>query len=448
MNHIAEAPSVRNADAQVVQRLGEARTKLKQEIAKVVVGQESIIDSMLIALLCRGHVLLHGVPGLGKTLMARTLARTLDMEFKRVQFTPDLMPSDITGTDVIEEDHTTGKHRVQFMPGPVFTNFLLADEINRTPPKTQAALLQAMQEREVSIGTKTYELKPPFFVVATQNPIEMEGTYPLPEAQLDRFMFNLRVKYPTVDEEVAIIKGTTSTLIAQAGEVLKADDLISGLVGAIVKDPVQRVREAALTSLLEFAGADDVPLLIKVGMAHAQFETIHPFPDSNGRVGRLLITLLLFERGALPKPVLYLSSFFERHRREYYDLLQGVHARGEWEEWLAFFLRGVAQTSLDAAETAGRILQLREHHRAEVTESMGRAAANGLRVLERLYEQPIVSAKDVQDLLGTTFAGANQVVARLVELGILHEITGHARNRRFRYEPYVNLFTDEPERTP
>ena len=209
-----------------MRRLGEARSQLKSEIAKVVVGQESIIDSMLIALLCRGHVLLHGVPGLGKTLMARTLARTLDMQFKRVQFTPDLMPADITGTDVMEEDHSTGQHRVQFMPGPIFTNFLLADEINRTPPKTQAALLQAMQEREVTVGTQTFDLAPPFFVVATQNPIEMEGTYPLPEAQLDRFMFNLRVKYPTVDEEVAIIKGTTSTLSAEAGAVVKADDLL------------------------------------------------------------------------------------------------------------------------------------------------------------------------------------------------------------------------------
>jgi MoxR-like ATPase len=214
------------SDVEIVRRLQEARNGLKREIAKVVVGQEAVIDSLLIALLCRGHVLMLGVPGLGKTLMARTLAKTLDMDFKRVQFTPDLMPSDITGTDVIEEDHTTGKHEVHFMPGPLFTNFLLADEINRTPPKTQAALLQAMQEQEVSIGRKTYELKPPFFVVATQNPIEMEGTYPLPEAQLDRFMFNLRVKYPTVDEEVQIIKGTTTLLTASAGTVLHAEELL------------------------------------------------------------------------------------------------------------------------------------------------------------------------------------------------------------------------------
>jgi MoxR-like ATPase len=219
-------PPAPAADAQLVQRLREARDLVKREIAKVVIGQEDVIDALLIGLLCRGHVLLMGVPGLGKTLMARTLARTLDITFKRVQFTPDLMPSDITGTDVMEEDHTTGRHSVQFMPGPVFTNFLLADEINRTPPKTQAALLQAMQEQEVSVGAKTYELKPPFFVVATQNPIEMEGTYPLPEAQLDRFMFNVRVKYPSVDEEVRIIKGTTGTNVPRADAVLKSDEVL------------------------------------------------------------------------------------------------------------------------------------------------------------------------------------------------------------------------------
>jgi MoxR-like ATPase len=219
-------PPTSSEDLAVIARLREARDRVKQEMSKVVVGQNEIIDSLLIGLLCRGHILLHGVPGLGKTLMARTLARTLDMEFRRVQFTPDLMPADITGTDVMEEDQATGKHRVSFMQGPVFTNFLLADEINRTPPKTQAALLQAMQEGEVSVGRETYKLKPPFFVVATQNPIEMEGTYPLPEAQLDRFMFNLKVQYPTVDEEVQIIKGTTSKLSGHADRVLGADEVL------------------------------------------------------------------------------------------------------------------------------------------------------------------------------------------------------------------------------
>src|SRR4029450_3751173 len=226
-----------NDDLAIIARLREARDRVKQEISKVVVGQNEIVESLLIGLLCRGHVLLLGVPGLGKTLMARTLARTLDMEFRRVQFTPDLMPADITGTDVMEEDQATGKHRVSFMQGPVFTNFLLADEINRTPPKTQAALLQAMQEGEVSVGRETYKLKPPFYVVATQNPIEMEGTYPLPEAQLDRFMFNVKVQYPSVDEEVQIIKGTTSKLSGHADRVLARVEWL-GLRGIVRGVPI------------------------------------------------------------------------------------------------------------------------------------------------------------------------------------------------------------------
>ena len=177
---VASGRTDSKADQAIVEKLREARQRVREQMKKVVVGQESIVDSMLIGLLCRGHVLLHGVPGLGKTLMARTLATTLNMDFRRIQFTPDLMPSDITGTDVLEEDPTTGRQSVKFMQGPIFTNFLLADEINRTPPKTQAALLQAMQEGEISIGRETYKLKPPFYVVATQNPIEKEGTYPLP----------------------------------------------------------------------------------------------------------------------------------------------------------------------------------------------------------------------------------------------------------------------------
>ncbi len=209
-----------------VERLREAREHLRTEIGRVIVGQTEVIDLLLLGLLCRGHVLLHGVPGLGKTLMARTLAATLDLCFKRVQFTPDLMPSDITGTDVLEEQEGGGGHRLKFVKGPIFTNFLLADEINRTPPKTQAALLQAMQENEVSVGNTTYRLDPPFFVVATQNPIEMEGTYPLPEAQVDRFMFNVRVNYPGLDEEAAIIRGTTGTEQPSPMQVLTAETLL------------------------------------------------------------------------------------------------------------------------------------------------------------------------------------------------------------------------------
>jgi MoxR-like ATPase len=215
-----------NEDAAIVARLRDARLRVKEEMARVVVGQEHVIDHLLVALLCRGHVLLLGVPGVGKTLMARTLARTLEMEFRRIQFTPDLMPSDITGMEIIEEDASTGRRKLEFLPGPIFANFLLADEINRTPPKTQSALLQAMQENEVTIGRRTYPLKPPFFVVATQNPIEMEGTYPLPEAQLDRFMFNLKVKYPSIQEELLVVKGTTGTQSVEARPILKAEELI------------------------------------------------------------------------------------------------------------------------------------------------------------------------------------------------------------------------------
>jgi Fic family protein len=189
--------------------------------------------------------------------------------------------------------------------------------------------------------------------------------------------------------------------------------------------------------------SDDLPLLVKIGLAHAQFETIHPFLDGNGRVGRLLITFLLCERQVLTKPVLYLSHYFKRHRQEYYERLQAVRNAGDFEGWIGFFLRGVAEVSLEAADTARRILALREEHRTAITQRMGRAAGNGHRVLERLYEQPIVSVKDVEALLGTTFAGANQVVQRLAGLGILVEITGQARHRRFRYDAYVRLFDEE-----
>ena len=183
--------------------------------------------------------------------------------------------------------------------------------------------------------------------------------------------------------------------------------------------------------------------MIKIGLAHAQFETIHPFLDGNGRVGRLLITFLLTERGLLGKPVLYLSHFFKRHRAEYYERLQAIRDRGDWEAWLAFFLRGVTEVSAEAAETARRILELRELHRAQITDKLGRAAGNGHKVLESLFDRPIVAVADVQQVTGTTYAAANNLAARLAELGILAEITGYSRNRRFRYEPYVRLFVDE-----
>jgi MoxR-like ATPase len=224
-----------NEHPEIVQRLREAREQLKQEIGRVVIGQNKVIDSLLIALLCRGHALMIGVPGLGKTLIARSLARMLDMEYRRIQFTPDLMPSDITGSDIIEEDSETGRRKLEFFRGPLFTNFLLGDEINRAPPKTQAALLQAMQEREVSVGRETYQLPPPFFVVATQNPIEQEGTYPLPEAQLDRFMFNVPVVYPSKREEAEIVKATTGDANVELESVLSLDEVLQlqGLVRGV-----------------------------------------------------------------------------------------------------------------------------------------------------------------------------------------------------------------------
>jgi MoxR-like ATPase len=218
-------PSAAPIDAQAIARLAEARRQLKTEIAKVVVGQDTVIDALLVALLCKGHALMIGVPGLGKTLMARSVARALQMDYRRIQFTPDLMPSDITGTDIIEEDPETGRRKLEFFQGPLFTHFLLADEINRAPPKTQAALLQAMQEMEVSVGRQTYQLSPPFIVVATQNPIEQEGTYPLPEAQLDRFMFNIPVTYPTPQEEAAIVKSTTSNAAPSISPILSAEEV-------------------------------------------------------------------------------------------------------------------------------------------------------------------------------------------------------------------------------
>jgi len=214
------------SDIEAVENLRSVYEKIRVEIGKVIVGQDKVIEQLLISLLSSGHSLLVGVPGLAKTLMISTLARVLNLKFNRIQFTPDLMPSDITGTEIIEEDHTTGKRKFRFVKGPVFANIILADEINRTPPKTQAALLQAMQEHEVTAAGETYQLEEPFFVLATQNPIEQEGTYPLPEAQLDRFMFNVIVDYPTNDEEQEIVRTTTTVVAHELNEILSAQDII------------------------------------------------------------------------------------------------------------------------------------------------------------------------------------------------------------------------------
>ncbi len=213
------------SDLTAVENLNAAYSRIKSEIAKVIIGQDEVIEQLLVSLLSSGHCLLVGVPGLAKTLLISTLARVLNLDFSRIQFTPDLMPSDITGTEIIEEDRTTGKRNFRFVKGPVFANIILADEINRTPPKTQAALLQAMQEHEVTAAGETYKLDEPFFVLATQNPIEQEGTYPLPEAQLDRFMFNVFVDYPSAIEEQAIVKSTTAVLDYQIEKVMSAQEI-------------------------------------------------------------------------------------------------------------------------------------------------------------------------------------------------------------------------------
>jgi len=220
-----------------VEKLQRGYHDMKTELGKVIVGQEAVIEELLIALFCKGHALLVGVPGLAKTLLISTLAKTLGLSFNRIQFTPDLMPSDITGTEVIEEDKSTGGRAMRFVRGPVFANVILADEINRTPPKTQAALLEAMQEHQVTAGGKQHRLPQPFFVLATQNPIEQEGTYPLPEAQLDRFMFNINVGYPTEEEEFQIVRMTTQGQKIDLKHVLSGDEVMA-LQDIVRKVPV------------------------------------------------------------------------------------------------------------------------------------------------------------------------------------------------------------------
>ncbi|MDY7227593.1 AAA family ATPase [Hyalangium rubrum] len=228
-----ESPA--NEDLRAVEELAKARAEIVEQIEKRVVGQRDVVEHLLIALFSRGHCLFVGVPGLAKTLLISTLADVLNLSFNRIQFTPDLMPSDITGTDILEEDKATGRRAFRFMQGPLFANIILADEVNRTPPKTQAALLQAMQEYRITAGGRTYPLELPFLVFATQNPIEQEGTYPLPEAQLDRFMFLVDVGYPTAEEEVQIVKSTTGATQAKLEKILSPERIIA------LQDLVRRV---------------------------------------------------------------------------------------------------------------------------------------------------------------------------------------------------------------
>ena len=228
---------IEKTDLQAIDKIVEGRAKIKKEISKIIVGQEVVIDDLLIALFCKGHCLFVGVPGLAKTLLVSTLANVLNLRFNRIQFTPDLMPADITGTDILEQDHASGKIFFKFIKGPIFSNILLADEINRTPPKTQAALLQAMQEYKVTASGTTYSLDLPFIVFATQNPIEQEGTYPLPEAQLDRFMFQINVQYPSKAEEIEIVRTTTSTYKPTIDKAFSPEEITS-LQDLVTRVPV------------------------------------------------------------------------------------------------------------------------------------------------------------------------------------------------------------------
>jgi MoxR-like ATPase len=226
---MSTAPPLTTESAELkvrIDRFHEVHNAIVREVRKVIVGQEEVLDQVLISLFVGGHCLITGLPGTAKTLLVRTIAETLGLVFKRIQFTPDLMPSDITGTDIIEEDQTTGRRNWTFVPGPIFSNVLLADEINRTPPKTQSALLEAMQELSCTVRGHQYKIAPPFFVLATQNPIELEGTYPLPEAQLDRFLFNTVLDYLSIEDEIKVVDLTTTTLVARAETVTHGDEIL------------------------------------------------------------------------------------------------------------------------------------------------------------------------------------------------------------------------------
>jgi MoxR-like ATPase len=254
---------------EAVARVRDAYTKMCEQIHKVIVGQDEVVEQILMSMFCRGHALVEGVPGLAKTLLISTISRTLSLGFSRIQFTPDLMPSDITGTEVIEEDKSTGSRELRFVKGPIFANVILADEINRTPPKTQAALLEAMQEHQVTVGGMQHKLPSPFFVLATQNPIEQEGTYPLPEAQLDRFMFKVRITYPTAEEEMEIVKRTTSgnrgqpDAIFNAADIARVQDLVrtAPVPDYVVKYALRLVRATRVSEPMD--GDIERPKLVK-----------------------------------------------------------------------------------------------------------------------------------------------------------------------------------------
>ena len=265
-SRISHPTSPPQGDVELLERLTRARADLLAQVGRRIVGQHQVLDGILTAIFSGGHALLLGVPGLAKTLMVQTVAQTLELKFSRIQFTPDLMPTDITGTEIIEEDQATGKRAFRFVRGPVFANIVLADEVNRTPPKTQAALLQAMQEHQVTAAGQTHPLPAPFFVLATQNPIEQEGTYPLPEAQLDRFMFELRVAYPTKEEEETIVEATTGDRATEIAPVLTAEDVLA-LQHLVRRIPVPKPLVRAAVTLVRMTrpggGDAEVPAFIK-----------------------------------------------------------------------------------------------------------------------------------------------------------------------------------------
>ncbi|HEY7686873.1 MAG TPA: AAA family ATPase [Gemmatimonadales bacterium] len=326
-------------DVELLERLAAARSALLAQVGQRIVGQQDVIDGILTAVFSGGHALLVGVPGLAKTLMVQTVADALELRFSRIQFTPDLMPSDITGTEIIEEDLSTGKRGFRFVRGPVFANIVLADEVNRTPPKTQAALLQAMQEHQVTAAGQTHSLPAPFFVLATQNPIEQEGTYPLPEAQLDRFMFELRVEYPTRAEEEAIVEATTTDHTSRITPVLTADDVLAlqhlvrripvtkALVGAAVA--LARMTRPADTAAPEFvreyvswgAGPRASQYLILGAKALAALDG-RPMPDYDDlkKVAPLVITHRLV-----------INFAAEAAGRTALDIVSELVATGQWQ---------------------------------------------------------------------------------------------------------------------
>jgi MoxR-like ATPase len=317
----AEAPTATADDAELADRMREAGDTVRREIAKVIVGQDEVVEQVLLSLFAGGNSLIVGVPGLAKTLLIQTLAQVLHLSFSRIQFTPDLMPSDITGTDIIQEDAETGQRHLVFMEGPLFANIVLADEINRTPPKTQSALLEAMQEKQVTIQGRTYDLPKPFFVLATQNPIELEGTYPLPEAQLDRFMFQTNIDYSPEDEELEVVQKTTALAKEPPNAVLSGDEILA-YQDLVRKVPMSEAvaRHAVHLARITRPGRDDAPDFVKEYVAYGASVRAAQYLVLGGKARALLrgrVHVGFEDIRALSQPVF-------RHR-----ILTNFHAESE-----------------------------------------------------------------------------------------------------------------------